>query len=430
MRPDLRIFLIDPHNEYGHCFRDRAQVLNPKNLKLPFWLFNFEETVDVFFRGRPGPRGGGRNPLPGHPAGQEHVSPTRAAATRIARCARSIRAPPAFTVDTPVPYRLSDSSASSTSAWASWRTARRRPYRPARRAHRDGAQGPALRFHVRQRQCRRRHHGRGARPAVPAAANGKPMTVMQLAGFPAEVVEFGRLRARPHGLRVRAVERRRRARSCSRARRPTAMRRRPDHRLRAHAQGHLPHRQGRQEIPRVPRARDPAAGRTRFHDHLPVQHHLRHADGKRARPEHHPLGRLGRRRRPARFVPSLGTREVFAFGEGVALPTRLRFSELAAEHIPRSESVSSGKIDTASVDATLIERVIERWRGATMGNKHRLGMTTQDHGTPTPEIGGPTPLEAERSLLRAAAPSIASGKEPPATPARRDSDLRSRLLRK
>ena len=28
------------------------------------------------------------------------------------------------------------------------------------------------------------------------------------------------------------------------------------------------------------------------------------------------------------FVPSLGTREVFAFGEGVALPTRLRFKEL------------------------------------------------------------------------------------------------------
>ena len=130
------------------------------------------------------------------------------------------------------------------------------------------------------------------------------------------------------------------------------------------------------------------------------------------------------------FVPSLGTREVFAFGEGVALPTRLRFSELAAEYIPRSESVSSGKIDTASVDATLIERVVERWRGATMGNKHRLGMTTQDHGTPTPEIESTTPLEAERSLLRAAAPSIASGKEPPVTPARKDSDLRARLLRK
>ena len=29
-------------------------MLNPRNLKLPFWLFNFEEIVDVFFGGRPG----------------------------------------------------------------------------------------------------------------------------------------------------------------------------------------------------------------------------------------------------------------------------------------------------------------------------------------------------------------------------------------
>ena len=53
-RPDLRIFLIDPHNEYGRCFGDKSQVLTPRNLRLPFWLFNFEETVDAFFGGRPG----------------------------------------------------------------------------------------------------------------------------------------------------------------------------------------------------------------------------------------------------------------------------------------------------------------------------------------------------------------------------------------
>ena len=53
-RPNLRIFLLDVHNEYGRCFGDRALVLNPRNLKLPFWLFNFEEIVDVLFAGRPG----------------------------------------------------------------------------------------------------------------------------------------------------------------------------------------------------------------------------------------------------------------------------------------------------------------------------------------------------------------------------------------
>src|SRR5690242_884532 len=53
-RQDLRIFMLDAHNEYGHCFGERAQVLSPRNLKLPFWMFNFEEIVDVFFGGRPG----------------------------------------------------------------------------------------------------------------------------------------------------------------------------------------------------------------------------------------------------------------------------------------------------------------------------------------------------------------------------------------
>src|SRR5919202_2886921 len=39
------------------------------------------------------------------------------------------------------------------------------------------------------------------------------------------------------------------------------------------------------------------------------------------------------------FLPSLGTREVFAFGEGVALPTRLHFKELPAHLVPRSEAI-------------------------------------------------------------------------------------------
>ena len=53
-RGDLRVLLLDVHNEYGRCFGSQAQVLNPSNIKLPFWLFNFDEIVDVFFSGRPG----------------------------------------------------------------------------------------------------------------------------------------------------------------------------------------------------------------------------------------------------------------------------------------------------------------------------------------------------------------------------------------
>ena len=66
-----------------------------------------------------------------------------------------------------------------------------------------------------------------------------------------------------------------------------------------------------------------------------------------------------------------------------------------------------------------------------MGSKHKLGETTHDNAMPAPEAGAATPLEAERSLLRAAAATIPAGSLPPRRRAGpRDPDIRSRLLRK
>src|ERR1700726_1104969 len=105
-RPNLRIFLLDVHNEYGRCYGDRSLVLNPHNLKLPFWLFNFEEIVDVLFAGRPGvpeeldilaeviPVAKG---IYTHYQNSERLGLKRTAPKAIG-----------YTVDTPVPYRLVD----------------------------------------------------------------------------------------------------------------------------------------------------------------------------------------------------------------------------------------------------------------------------------------------------------------------------------
>src|ERR1700709_1185107 len=105
-RPNLRIFLLDVHNEYGRCFGDRAMVLNPRNLKLPFWLFNFEEIVDVLFAGRPG--------VPEELDILAEVIPMAKGIYTQYQNADRIglkRADPkaiGYTVDTPVPYRLVD----------------------------------------------------------------------------------------------------------------------------------------------------------------------------------------------------------------------------------------------------------------------------------------------------------------------------------
>jgi DNA helicase HerA-like ATPase len=73
-RPNLRLFLLDGHNEYARCFGDKALVLNPRNLKLPFWLFNFEETVDVFFSAAPAWTRS-RAARRADPAGEEQLHP-------------------------------------------------------------------------------------------------------------------------------------------------------------------------------------------------------------------------------------------------------------------------------------------------------------------------------------------------------------------
>ena len=66
------------------------------------------------------------------------------------------------------------------------------------------------------------------------------------------------------------------------------------------------------------------------------------------------------------FVPSLGTREVLAFGEGVALPTRLRFKEVPAHQLPRSEAtISTVPSANRGHDMHFVGAVLERWRGAT-----------------------------------------------------------------
>jgi hypothetical protein len=66
------------------------------------------------------------------------------------------------------------------------------------------------------------------------------------------------------------------------------------------------------------------------------------------------------------FVPSLGTREVLAFGEGVALPTRLRFKEVPVHQLPRSEAtIATVASQSAGHDMHFVSAVLERWRGAT-----------------------------------------------------------------
>jgi DNA helicase HerA-like ATPase len=51
-RPKLRALIIDPHNEYARHFPTDSVVFHCDNLELPYWMFKFEEIADVVYSGR------------------------------------------------------------------------------------------------------------------------------------------------------------------------------------------------------------------------------------------------------------------------------------------------------------------------------------------------------------------------------------------
>ena len=70
------------------------------------------------------------------------------------------------------------------------------------------------------------------------------------------------------------------------------------------------------------------------------------------------------------FVPSLGTREVIAFGEGVPFPARMQFKTLPDASLLRSEAVGDGStVPDLSNGAQFVQEVVDRWRHAVTGGR-------------------------------------------------------------
>lgn len=46
--PNGHVVMLDPHNEYARAFAERAEVLDPTTVRLPYWMLNFAETASIF----------------------------------------------------------------------------------------------------------------------------------------------------------------------------------------------------------------------------------------------------------------------------------------------------------------------------------------------------------------------------------------------
>src|SRR5579863_5108087 len=94
--PHAHVMLLDPHCEYAHAFPDEAIVLSPGDgLHLPYWLFNFDELAEVVL--------GTTN----HRAEQWKILSDAVLSAKIAYMGKTDRH---CSIDTPMPYRMSDRS--------------------------------------------------------------------------------------------------------------------------------------------------------------------------------------------------------------------------------------------------------------------------------------------------------------------------------
>jgi uncharacterized protein len=107
-KPDVRVLLLDVHNEYSASFGSRATVVDPGNLRLPFWLFNFEEFTDAIYGGRPAVMEELDILAELIPLAKASYANIKNGADRSPLTRRNPRQGAGFTVDTPAPYMIQD----------------------------------------------------------------------------------------------------------------------------------------------------------------------------------------------------------------------------------------------------------------------------------------------------------------------------------
>ncbi len=98
-RPDVRILVLDPHNEFGAALSDKCIRIDATTLDLPFWMFRLEEFAEVLFRGR--------EIVPEELDLLRDIIPVAKQLYRNGG-SQSYRRNDGTTADTPIPYRVAD----------------------------------------------------------------------------------------------------------------------------------------------------------------------------------------------------------------------------------------------------------------------------------------------------------------------------------
>jgi DNA helicase HerA-like ATPase len=95
MAPEGHVVMLDPHGEYSAAFKNDGEVFNVDNIAMPYWLMNFEEHCEVFVTSEGAER----------QMDEDILAKCLLQARAKNRAAQGLTK---LTVDSPVPYLLSD----------------------------------------------------------------------------------------------------------------------------------------------------------------------------------------------------------------------------------------------------------------------------------------------------------------------------------
>lgn len=362
--PNAHMLLLDPHSEYYRTFEDIAEIITPDSLQLPYWLLTFEELSEILTapngtRDQEGEILNELIPL----AKKRYATQIAANAGDEAQKARKLKSFGQITVDTPVPYRMSDILLMIDDMMGRLNKPQNlTPYRRLKNRIEMITSDARYQFMFGSLTVRDNMKEILAR-IFRIPVNKRPITIMDLSGIPSEILNV-----------VVSV--------LSRMTFDLALwsgRSIPIHLVCEEAHRYVPQdpdlgfeptkqaisriaKEGRKYgvslgvISQRPSELDPtilsqcntifALRMTNSKD----QDFVNSAVTDSAR------GLLS-------FLPSLADAEAIAVGEGVSLPMRIRFDRLPADRVPRSMSTRfSEQWNTDVRSDTFLENVVERWR--------------------------------------------------------------------
>ena len=361
VNPAAHIVLLDPHNEYASAFRGYAEVISPRNMQLPFWLLTFEEIIEVFI---------GDTTRKAEieilqdliPIAKERYSTGRSVESRVRRLGGNTKG---YTVDTPVPYRISDLMTLIDDRMGRLENKKDlTPYKNLKTHIDTVTQDTRYGFmfgSVTVYDGMADFLGRVFRVPV----DNRPITIFELTGLPTEIVNvvvsvlcrmtFDFALWSEGKIPITLV--------CEEAHRyvPTS-----------NNVGFEPCKRALSKIAREGRkygaslcvvSQRPAEIDPTILSQCNTVFALRMSNEKDQNIVASAVNDTGTGL--LEFLPALGEREAIAFGDGVPLPVRIHFSELSKENLPRSSTAEFSQIWQENVgDHAYLESIVDRWRKA------------------------------------------------------------------